>query len=243
MHEINLYQTHLTEGQWSYINKEFLENDSRKRKYSLQSVFEAILYLLVSGCQWRRLPHDYPKWKSVYYYYYKWRQEGRVEHFCKNLSEKYGSDVVRHQARQSARSIPRVSNGVADREITDTMATRRSRVSKGISLPTATASSLQERSAMQGSTIQKWLMNYADWQMMSGKACARYCPIAGIVEMWPKTLKKTSALNLRCPILLMESRDSCQNHLDGWSRGLSHGLIHAADSPEIMKQPMNPLKK
>ena len=127
MHEINLYQTHLTEGQWSYINKEFLENDSRKRKYSLQSVFEAILYLLVSGCQWRRLPHDYPKWKSVYYYYYKWRQEGRVEHFCKNLSEKYGSDVVRHQARQSARSIPRVSNGVADREITDTMATRRSK--------------------------------------------------------------------------------------------------------------------
>ena len=38
-------------------------------------------------------------------------------------------------------------------------------------------------------------------------------------------------------------KDSCQNHLDGWSRGLSHGLIHAADSPEIMKQPMNPLKK
>ncbi len=56
-------------------------------------------------------------------------------------------------------------------------------------------------------------------------------------------IEKTSALNLRCPILLMESRDSCQNHLDGWSRGLSHGLIHAADSPEIMKQPMNPLKK
>ncbi|WP_289685194.1 transposase, partial [Muribaculum intestinale] len=60
MHEINLYQTHLTEGQWSYINKEFLENDRRKRKYSLQSVFEAILYLLASGCQWRSLPHDYP---------------------------------------------------------------------------------------------------------------------------------------------------------------------------------------
>ncbi len=81
MHKRNLYQTHLTEGQWSYINKEFLENDSRKRKYSLQSVFEAILYLLAGGCQWRRLPHDYPKWKSVYYYYHKWRMEGRVEHF------------------------------------------------------------------------------------------------------------------------------------------------------------------
>ncbi len=85
MHKKNLYQTHLTEGQWSYINKEFLENDSRKRKYSLQSVLEAILYLLAGDCQWCRLPHDYPKWKSVYYYYHKWRMEGRVEHFLEKL--------------------------------------------------------------------------------------------------------------------------------------------------------------
>ena len=43
--------------------------------------FEAILYLLVSGCQWRRLPHDYPAWKSVYYYYHKWRQRGSCRAF------------------------------------------------------------------------------------------------------------------------------------------------------------------
>lgn len=64
MYKKNLYQTHLTEGQWPYINKEFIENDSRKRKYSLQSVFDAIHYLLVSRCQWRRLPLDYTKWKK-----------------------------------------------------------------------------------------------------------------------------------------------------------------------------------
>ena len=60
MHRINLYQTLLTEGQWSYINKVFFENDCRKRKYSLRSLFEAVLYLLMTGCQWRMLPHDYP---------------------------------------------------------------------------------------------------------------------------------------------------------------------------------------
>lgn len=48
-------------------------------------MFEAILYLLVSECQWRRLPHDYPKWKSDYYHYHKWRAEGRVEHFLEKL--------------------------------------------------------------------------------------------------------------------------------------------------------------
>lgn len=58
MHKISFYQTHLTEGQRSYINKVFFENDCRHRKYSLRSIFEAVLYLLVRGCQWRMLPHD-----------------------------------------------------------------------------------------------------------------------------------------------------------------------------------------
>lgn len=88
MHKKNLYQTHLTEGQWSYINKEFLENDSRKRKYSLQSVVEAILYLLASGSQWRRISNDYPKWRSVFYYYCQWLYDGRVEHFLQKLVRK-----------------------------------------------------------------------------------------------------------------------------------------------------------
>lgn len=81
MHIKIFYQTHLTEGQWSYINNVFFENDCRKRKYSLRSIFEAILYLLVSGCQWRMLPKDFPKWQSVYKYFRKWREDGRIEHF------------------------------------------------------------------------------------------------------------------------------------------------------------------
>ena len=243
MHEINLYQTHLTEGQWSYINKEFLENDSRKRKYSLQSVFEAILYLLVSGCQWRRLPHDYPKWKSVYYYYYKWRQEGRVEHFCKNLSEKYGSDVVRHQARQSARSIPRVSNGVADRGDNGYDGNKKVKGIKRNIITDSNGFILARKVCNAGihdSKMAHELCGLADdvWEGLRKILSDR-----GYRGDVAEDIEKTSALNLRCPILLMESRDSCQNHLDGWSRGLSHGLIHAADSPEIMKQPMNPLKK
>jgi transposase len=29
---------------------------------------EGILYLLISGCQWGRLPSCYPKWEIMYYY-------------------------------------------------------------------------------------------------------------------------------------------------------------------------------
>ena len=81
MHITFFYQTHLTEGQCSYINKVFFENDCIHHKYSMRSIFEAILYLLVSGCQWRMLAGDFPKWQSVYKFFRKWREDGHIEHF------------------------------------------------------------------------------------------------------------------------------------------------------------------
>jgi len=38
-----------------------------KEQY-LYELFCAILYLLKSGCQWRMLPKNSPKWQTVYYY-------------------------------------------------------------------------------------------------------------------------------------------------------------------------------
>jgi len=29
-------------------------------------------YLVKTGCQWRMLPKEFPKWQLVYYYYRKW---------------------------------------------------------------------------------------------------------------------------------------------------------------------------
>ena len=44
----------------------------------MRQVINAILYIVVSGCQWRMLPRNclYPKWKSVYDYFKKWRDDG-----------------------------------------------------------------------------------------------------------------------------------------------------------------------
>ncbi len=35
-------------------------------------IWNAIFYLVKTGCQWRMLPLDFPKWQLVYYYYRKW---------------------------------------------------------------------------------------------------------------------------------------------------------------------------
>ena len=40
----------------------------------LYEVFCAVLYLLRTGCQWRYLPPEFPKWQNVYAYWRKWQQ-------------------------------------------------------------------------------------------------------------------------------------------------------------------------
>ena len=56
------------------------ENGKRKRgrprELDLRQVVNAILYVTVTGCQWRYLPKEYPPWQSVYYYFNKGRKDG-----------------------------------------------------------------------------------------------------------------------------------------------------------------------
>ena len=53
---------------------------TRPRELDLYEVFCAILYLLKTGCQWRMLPSDFPKWRSVHSYFQIWseRQEDKA---------------------------------------------------------------------------------------------------------------------------------------------------------------------
>ncbi|SFC13100.1 Putative transposase of IS4/5 family [Polaromonas sp. OV174] len=59
------------------------------RSVNLYEVFCAVLYLLRSGCQWRALPSDFPKWRTVHAYFSIWGEprEGAslLERALKNL--------------------------------------------------------------------------------------------------------------------------------------------------------------
>ena len=46
---------------------------TRPTEVELLAVFNAILYILKEGCRWRSLPHDFPKWSTVYYHFRKWK--------------------------------------------------------------------------------------------------------------------------------------------------------------------------
>ncbi|WP_341815048.1 IS5 family transposase [Wolbachia endosymbiont (group A) of Chalcis sispes] len=52
---------------------------TRPRKLDLYDVFRTVLYVLKSGCQWRMLPKDFPRWESVYYYFQMWNKKNGEE--------------------------------------------------------------------------------------------------------------------------------------------------------------------
>lgn len=60
-------------------------------------VVNAIFYLTVGGIQWRMLPKEYPKWKSVYHYFRQWRNEGVWQRIHDTLRAKVRQRNGRHK--------------------------------------------------------------------------------------------------------------------------------------------------
>lgn len=47
---------------------------TRPREVDLYEVFCGVTYVLKSGCQWRMLPKDYPKWRTCHSYFQQWSE-------------------------------------------------------------------------------------------------------------------------------------------------------------------------
>jgi putative transposase len=75
---VKKYPTDLTDSQWHHI-KDFFpppKAAGRPREVDFREVVNAILYLVFTGCQWRFLPREYPRWRTVYGYFQQWQQDG-----------------------------------------------------------------------------------------------------------------------------------------------------------------------
>ena len=90
------YSSDLTDGQWQFIEKTL--NDSRKRTHSLREIWNAILYLVKTGCQWRMLPKCFAHWAAVYYYFKKWKRDGTFEQVPDMLNDQYRKSQGKKQS-------------------------------------------------------------------------------------------------------------------------------------------------
>src|SRR5919202_4869317 len=72
------YPTDLTDAEWRLLRPFFPSTKprGRPRKRPLREVLDAIFYVVKGGCAWRMLPHDFPPWGTVYYWFRRWRLDG-----------------------------------------------------------------------------------------------------------------------------------------------------------------------
>ena len=65
------YDSDLTDAEWQRVRPLLPRHPPRGADptVSRREIINAILYLNKHGCSWRGLPHDFPKWQTVYGYF------------------------------------------------------------------------------------------------------------------------------------------------------------------------------
>src|ERR671917_26064 len=101
------YTTDLSDAEWKYIEPHLPapKGYGRPRTHDLREILNAIFYLLKSGCQWPLLPHEFPRWPTVYHYFRTWRMDGTWETINR---------AIRDRLRVRLKRDPQPSAGVVD---------------------------------------------------------------------------------------------------------------------------------
>ncbi|MFL5660637.1 MAG: IS5 family transposase [Ktedonobacteraceae bacterium] len=83
----NAYPSDLTDEQWALLEPlvPALSPEAAYQVHERREIVNAILYVLRSGCPWRMLPHEFPAWGTVYYYFRRWQREGTWDQVLRAL--------------------------------------------------------------------------------------------------------------------------------------------------------------
>jgi putative transposase len=99
MKKTQVYPSDLTDRQWDCL-KDLIppaKPGGRPRSLEMRAVVNAILYIVVSGCQWRMLPREYPVWQSVYTDFQQWRDDGTWQRIHDTLRAQVRERAGRHK--------------------------------------------------------------------------------------------------------------------------------------------------
>ncbi len=101
------YASDLNEQEFALIAPHVAQKSGsgKKRTVDIREILNAIFYRTRTGCQWRMLPSDLPAWYHVWYYYWKWRDDGTWEHI---------NTLLRRDVRSKAGRDPEPSVVIID---------------------------------------------------------------------------------------------------------------------------------
>ncbi|MDE6301100.1 MAG: IS5 family transposase [Muribaculaceae bacterium] len=76
----------MTLTQRNFILDNFPEIFKTKSKADIFDIINALFFLIKTGCQWRLLPNDFPRWRTVYEFYRKWLSTGFFDRLTQELN-------------------------------------------------------------------------------------------------------------------------------------------------------------
>ena len=101
------YKTDVTDAEWEFLAPylTLMREDAPQREYALRGVFDALRYVVKTGCQWDMLPHDLPAKSTVYDHFAQWKADGTWQGIL---------DALRRQVRVAEGRDPNPSAGSID---------------------------------------------------------------------------------------------------------------------------------
>jgi transposase len=81
------YPSDASDAEWAFLVPylTLMREDARQREYPLRELFNAVRYVVKTGCTWRFLPHDFPPWAAVYQQARRWLENGVFEQVAHDL--------------------------------------------------------------------------------------------------------------------------------------------------------------
>jgi putative transposase len=88
--ERGAYPSDLSTVEYGYLAPLLPPPPSRGRpwRWPLREILDGIVYIVRTGAQWRALPHEYPPWPTVYWWFRRWRLDGTWERLNAALRER-----------------------------------------------------------------------------------------------------------------------------------------------------------
>src|SRR5882762_11928367 len=75
------YPSDVTEEEWA-VSAPLIppaRRGGRKRSVNIREVFNGVMYVLSTGCQWRAIPKDLPPRSTLFHYFDLWSWDGTLD--------------------------------------------------------------------------------------------------------------------------------------------------------------------